>query len=428
MNTSPSYTSVEYDNHYEQVELVSNLYSGVDSVTQYLTRFPRESAEVFLDRQNKATLKNFVKRISTSTRNIMLNKPPLVEVNSKLTPLMEKVNRQNSIETFIQEVALYQIVDGFTYIVIDAPVIDESIKTRKDEMQLDINPYMYIVRRNQVVNWKLNSDGSFKRLTIKELYEKDSGRYDDEYGVQYRTYFDDGTVEVWRDNAMVQSIPLGLKMVPVVRVDEASIPLLYDTARLNINHFNRRSNLDRYLSIAALPVPVIYGNTADAGITIGVDDALSFGDKNECGFEWVELSGSSVKALQEDLMTIEEAILAETISITSDQQLAKNETQVDSENLEGYGRLNQLATQLEMGINKALSILGKFKGIEDAGSITLNKEFKSSRLTSEQVKDIIALHANGLISTETALKNLIEGQVVEVEDLDVEKSLINDIS
>lgn len=426
MNSNPSYTSQQYTKHFSQVELVNNLYSGVDEVMSYLTKFPRETESAYYDRQTKATLKNFIKRVATSTRNVLISKPPVIEVSPKIDPMLESIDRKNSIEMFMRSVALYQTIDGFCYVAIDAPRIDESIQSRADEQAKDVRPYMYIIRRNNVVNWKQKNDGSFIRLTVIEAYEKSNGKYDDDYGEQYRTFFDDGTVEVWRDGSLFETIYLGVDFIPIVKIGNMDTPPLYDIAKLNINHYNRRSNLDRYLTISALPVPVMYGNTMEGDITIGVDDALVFSDKTESGFEWVELNGNSIKSLHEDLAFIEESILSEAVILTSnDLTVAKNEAQVNAETIEGFGRLTHLAVELEYGINKAISYLGKFIGVDDVGMITVNKDFKSNKLSSDEVKDIISLHSNGIISIDTALQSLIEGQIVDIEDTEVEKAKLN---
>jgi len=191
---------------------------------------------------------------------------------------------------------------------------------------------------------------------------------------------------------------------------------------------NIRSNLDRYLSIAGLPLSLIYGSTVDCvGITIGVDDALIFSNKDEEGFEWSELSGNSIVALQSDLDNTEEAILQEAITMTSnDLSVAKNEDQVASEQLEGFGRLTHLANNLEVGFNEALFILAEFASIQDVGTVTFNKDFKSSTLTSEQITDLIQLYSNGMISIDTALDKLEKGEIIEVEDLEAEKAKLNE--
>lgn len=425
MNSNPCYVSALYTNHATQVALVNNLYNGVDDCVQYLTKFPRESQDVYLDRQSKATLKNFVRRIATSTRNVLLNKPATFDVDSKIEPLLANIDKTSSIDSFLRDVALQQIKDGFCYIVIDAPEIDESIQTLADQKAMNIEPYMYVLPRSSVVNWEEDADGNFVRVTIKEAYEKNKNKYDIEYGEQHRCYLAGGLVEIWRDGSLFKTKELGVDFIPIVKVDKNDVPSLYDLAKLNISYFNRRSNLDRYLSISAVPVPILYGSMSnDSSVVIGVDDALVFSDKSESGFEWAELSGNSIAALQEDLKTLEDAILQEAVTLTSDNfNVAKNETQVNSENLEGFGKLTTLAVELEAAMTKALKYLGEFKGATKEPVVMIDKEYKDDSLTHDDITDIVTTHAAGLMSTDSAITKLIEGRFLpEDTKIDEEKS------
>jgi len=128
MNTNPSYQSAKYLKHSSQVSLVNDVYEGIDECKKHISQFPREVDSAYADRQDKATLKNFVQRIARSTRNIVINKPPNTdEINKKLLPLLEKVDRSVSFEAFLRQVALKQILDGHPFVCLDALLKDNSV-------------------------------------------------------------------------------------------------------------------------------------------------------------------------------------------------------------------------------------------------------------------------------------------------------------
>ena len=61
---SPDTKHINYLDHMHQVELVNNVYNGIDSVVAagYLFQFPQETIETYNTRADRATLRNFVKR------------------------------------------------------------------------------------------------------------------------------------------------------------------------------------------------------------------------------------------------------------------------------------------------------------------------------------------------------------------------------
>jgi hypothetical protein len=194
----------------------------------------------------------------------------------------------------------------------------------------------------------------------------------------------------------------------VVRIAVGEIPLL-DLAKQNIQWLNRRSELSRYLRISACPVPVFYGVQGTTNIIVGVDKALTFNNKDEGGFEWVEITGSATDKLQEDLREMERAMAETAISLISKKDVAKNAVQVSAEIAEDESFLTFMANKIEEGINKSLIFYSDISNSKPI-LVTINKDYTSSILNIEQVDSLLNLYLNKVITQEQFLEMLVKGE------------------
>lgn len=410
-HNTPDVENEEFTAYKLDVSKSQDVYKGSKAAAKYLTKFVRETDDAYNDRLDQLTLVNYTKRTISSSRNMIFRKP--LEIVGDVSELTER-----TLNAMGQELVVNVMRDGHTFIVVDQERYDDSVLTRADEIVRGLEPYMYIVERDRVPNWSYNDDGSYRHITINESYSVDAG-YTQTYEVQQRVFKDDGVVEVWRDGEIYEVIETANTRVPVIKVGYEDLPYVYDLAKLNLNHMNRRSELNRYLKIAAAPVPVLYGVQEDnVEVVIGVDDTLNFTDRQQGGFEWVEMSGSATNLLQEDLRSLENQMVETAVSLVSADKTAqiKTATQVSSEIAEDESTLANIADVVELGMNSALEILAEMGGYQAA--VHVNKDYTSNVLTAEQTAQYTNLYAQGIISLETLLETLVTGEVLP-NDLNV---------
>lgn len=420
---TPYYKSSEYKEHEKQVAKVTAVFEGSDAAVDYLNKFVREDDDAFEYRQTNLTLLNFVKRTITTSRNKIFRKP--VQFEGTITD-----DEQAKLTQLLMDTIDYIMRDGFAYLVVDTPVKPAEVTNKAAAVAAGFKPYMYVVERKHVPNWTseiIDSTEIFSHITFNEKYDEEVGRYGVIEGDQQRVYvLENGkvTIEIWRDDELKTDMTVNTDFteVPVVKVGAEDIPFLYDMAKINISHMNRRSELNRYLRVAATPVPVIHGaEDTGAKIVIGVDNALMFKRKDEGDFKWVELTGSATNLLQDDLKVMEGDMLEMATTLTSNDESdsIKTATQVNSEDSEGESRLSNVATETEKGVNRALAILGTYGGYKV--QVSLNRDYDSNVLTPEQINTTITMYREGVIDLDTAWGILIAGEILPA-DFDKEKT------
>ncbi len=307
--------SIEYihpllQKHIKQITMVNDVYNGADTASTYLSQMPQELDTTFAERKDKVTLKNYVRRSIEAMVGMIYRKPiaPL-GYSEQVLELMKNIDLKGTINQFSREITDNLIRDGVAYILVDS------------SQELD-RPYFIALSRMDVVNWKKDINNNFTQVVIKESVDEALDDFAIESISQYRVYDEKGNIHIYRKNEVsgnieeTEFIDTGLGYIPLVELSLEEIPPMYDIARLNIKHMNRTSVKDRYLDMAACPVPVIWGanleedgsvDTAKPALVIGVDEAFVFtGTKDEADFQWRLSKMRLLQVLLELLLLIQQ--------------------------------------------------------------------------------------------------------------------------
>jgi hypothetical protein len=413
---TPDFLSPEYLLHQGQLEVVNDVYDGIDTAKAHLQQYNKETLEDYTQRQDVATLNNFVFRSVDSIKNIVfrrtLNKTELE--GTAIEPLIDNIDLSQSLDSFAKDVLVASQLDGYCFILADAPIYSEDIQTRADELAKGLVPYLNLVKRTNVPNCKINEQGKYDRITIRETYEVENGSFGYEVKVQYRVYYKGGLIETWRDGKVVPNMTVEANFddIPIVKVFIDDTPPMYDLAKLNVNHMNRTSELNSYIRAAGAPIPVMWGGSNDGKLqVVGVNQGISFsGTPQEADFQWRELSGHNAAIIREQIKLDEEAMLDIIVSLVTSNQ-PRTATEVNSDNTENTAKLTHAAQVVEEGINKALKLLGDFMNTKITAEIEVNKDFDSNRLTPEQVREYRNDYVQGIISLDRLMEVLVEGEV-----------------
>ncbi len=429
-----------YSKHKEQIQLVNDIYDGVDTTKQYLNQFPQELDDTYRDRQEKATLRNFVKRSVEAFVGMIFRKP--MDINNygpKVTATFPKIDTVQSIELFAGQITNALIKDSKTYILTDSPSTD--VQGEK--------PYLIHVTRGQLINWRKNANGKYTMIVIQEIVTEAVGAFGTRYIEQYRVYDEDANITLYRQieqmkvtkrqaTKLKREMPSGFAQygekietdfddIPFVEMDLQDVPILYDIAKMNVKHFNRQSQKDRYLTMAALPIPLIWGadiaedgtpNTAKPALVIGVDEAFIFeGTKQECDFEWRELDGSSIDQLEADLNSITEDITTGVIrAADSANSVQKTATEIQLLQAEASNRVTSIASIVEAGFKSALELLSEtnLETVPEDATFLINKDFNSALMGSDGARVVMEQYLMGLLSTETFLQSMANFELINI--------------
>jgi len=430
----PAQHHILYDKHIDQVALINDLYNGIDSTVQYLFKFPQEIEKTFQDRQSRATLRNFLKRAVQAFTGMIFRKPIEIYGYGKRTEkLFEKIDTKNNIQNFTKEVAKALTKDGITYILADAPRDGSGGK-----------PYLMQLDRSQVINWRKDEFDNFTMVVIEEVLSEPYGQFGTKYIKQWRVYDEDANITLYRSNTdrgnadpkdkkfnsgyyVHEFIETGFTSIPIVEVLIDHTPILYDIAKLNVKHFNRLSHKDRYLTMAALPIPVIWGAdvtddgdaaTAKPALVIGVDEAFLFSSKDEGDFQWRELSGNSIDQLEKDLDSIVEDITTGILrAAETANAVQKTATEVQLLQAEASNRVTEIANSVEIGMREAIEMLSDInnEAVPSDATFLINKDFNASLMGSEGGRIAMEAYLQGLLSMETFLQTLSDMELINID-------------
>lgn len=425
----PSQKHIDYLAHEDQVTLINNIFNGVDSTTQHLFQFPQEIDATFTTRKERATLRNFVKRAVQAFTGMIFRKPiEIANYGTKTTKLFPKIDTRQSIENFTKDVSTALTKDGKTYILADSPSDGSSGK-----------PYLMSVTRSSLINWRKDGFGKFTMIVIEELVAEPNGAFGTTYITQWRVYDEDANIKIYRKSATSKGtmnsggftihdeIETGFKEIPIIELVVDETPILYDIAKLNIKHFNRLSHKDRYLTMAALPIPVIWGaeldddnnpTTAKPALVIGVDEAFIFGSKDEGDFQWRELSGDSIDQLEADLNSITEDITTGILRAAETAgAVQKTATEVQLLQAEASNRVTTIATAVEVGMKEALELLSllSMEKVPDNATYIINKDFNAALMGSDGARVVMESYLSGLLSMETFLNTMSDMELISIE-------------
>ena len=421
---TPSTRHIDYLKHIDQVVLVNNIYDGIDSAKEYLFSFPQELPATFNTRVERATLRNFVKRAVEAFTGMIFRKPIEVEkYGARTTRSFPKIDTKNSIQMFTKSQTTSATKDGKSYILVDSASDGSSA------------PYLVAINRSQLINWRVDAKGKYTMIVIEEVIAEPNGLFGTTYIIQWRHYDEEGNIRIYRQKENSKeieqygpTITTDYAGIPFVEIAVDDTPILYDTAKLNIKHFNRLSHKDRYLTMAALPIPVIWGadlddktgepTTAKPALVIGVDEAFIFNSKEDGDFQWRELSGSSITLIEDDLNSITEDITTGILrAADTANTVQKTATEVALLQAEASDRVSAIAIAVETGMREALLILSEFNNetVPSDAVFILSKDFNAALAGTDAQRLLFESYLQGLVSIETYLKSLADAEIISIE-------------
>jgi len=421
---SPNTRHASYLAHIDQVVLVNTIYDGIDTAKEHLFQFPQELEDTFITRKDRATLRNFVKRAIEAFTGMIFRKPIEVEnYGARTTRSFPKIDTKNSIQMFTKNQTTAATKDGKSYILIDSASDGSSA------------PYFIHINRSQLINWRTDVNGKYTMIVIEEVIAKPVGIFGTNYVMQWRHYDEEGNIRLYQQQdgsteitQVGDTITTDYDGIPFVEIDIDDIPILYDTAKLNIKHLNRLSHKDRYLTMAALPIPVIWGadvddktgetTTAKPALVIGVDEAFIFSSKEDGYFQWRELSGDSIVLIEQDLDSITEDITTGILrAADTANTVQKTATEVALLQAEASDRVSAIAIAVENGMREALAILSEFnnESVPSNAVFLLSKDFNAALAGTDAQRLLFESYLQGLVSIETYLKSLADAEIISIE-------------
>jgi len=449
----PDFRHPEYLKFEHMFTMTEAFEDGVDGVRDQLIQYPNEEDDTFAKRQKVLTLKNYVKRMAKGTQGMIMRKPSSVlgETN-KMRKLLDHVDGFRPLDDILADLINLATRDGKVFLLVDSP-----------PKGVEGDPYISIVLRSQVINWRHDEEGNLTMAVIREVVAESAGTFATQYVEQFRHFDEYADVNIWRMASQATCATSGQQstvvssdsserewiihddyttdydFIPLVEIDVSDVPTLFEVAKINLRHMNRQSSLDRYLDIAALPIPLAWGvplgedgETQDPkkpAMVLGVDQAIFFtGPKDQADFEWRELSGKSVDLLAKDLRQLEMDMLDVMERAMDEQQKRSSNESATTSKLNNQSRsalLTAISATIEHKVIQALGYLANMIGETFEGSLTINRDF-APLLDASSAPALLQAYVAGAISWETYIMGMQGTEIIQVEDIEEERERLID--
>ena len=408
---------------------VADVYSGNKNIKrkgiQYLSKHTNETQEKYDERLKYATFFPHFRQSISKLENMIFRKGIKINKNEKYQTLLENFDGEGSkLENLMKLAAKKALLDGMTFLWIDAPSF-EGVITEKNKEEIDYMPFCKLIDRIDVINIKtkvVNGRTILSKLVIEQKYEDEGDGFEPEiYDITIVLEIGKGTI--YKEGEIISEWTNELSYIPIIPIYssktgylEADIPFL-DLADMNIKHYNAESNLDYINKMVSSPTPMLFSTEVqkisenEGTVTIGVNNAMVFTDKSLEGAEYLEVQGKGITHLENAVKEIEikmdkmalNAIYTNTFRTATEAKFNEEKNNLF---------LVEISTSLEDGINTAFKIMSDFLGEEIDLKVELSKDFIDLSIDANMVSQLLQLREKGFISSETLWDKLIKSEII----------------
>lgn len=438
----PSFLHPLYLEMREELDLVQDCWADLKAQKdKYIAQEIKEPAQAYRDRLARCAFDNrFTPAIAgyaglLSDFSLSEDIAPSIEANK------ENIDLQgNDLHTFWNQCDELALRDAGCGIMVEYPPADPGIQSNADFLQSGRRPYLVAIDRRDIINWDgqyVNGVSRILRATIAERRHYPDGLY----GVKEETYYRVLTPGFWRTFQIVESggkwtavqieegvtsldiVPLIYYSVSDTKLFQGKPPFL-NLAKLNIEHFQKRSQLNEVLRKCNLPVPVRKGLIKNATelknlppLIIGPNSVLDIPADGD--FFFAEPSGSAIAATQADLVKLEAAMDRVSLAFLTGGEVERTATEVVLNSAQTQASLRGMARRKASAVEQVFNIWTRYTGEPTSGSINLNESILQLPLTPQLVDQIAGLAEQGLISQRLLLSELQRGKIIS-QDIDIE--------
>lgn len=349
----------------------------------------------------------------------------------------------NDLHTFWQECDTMALRDGGCGILVEFPRFDSSIQSNADFLESSRRPYLVAVDRRDILNWRLeyvNGQARILQVTIQERRLESDGLL----GVKEQTYYRVLVPGAWAifkisesggkwTAVQLESGKTSLDVVPLVwySVSESKLfegkPPFLNLAQLNIEHFQKRSQLNEVLRKCNLPVPVRKGlikNATDLKnlppLVIGPNSVLDIPTDGD--FYFAEPSGTAIAATQQDLEKLEAAMDRVSLAFLTGGEVQRTATEVVLDSAQTQASLRGMSRRKASCAQAVFALWTKYTNEAVGGSINVNESILQVPLAPQMVDRIASLAEKGLISKQLLLTLLQRGKIIS-SDINIEDEI-----
>ena len=410
----------------------------------YLPQEPGEPRDAYEGRIGRSSYPSTYRDAIRSFAGL-LSRFQLVDPPTSLEAAENDVDmRGSSLRRFLTEVDQYVLRDGAAAVMVEMPPQDPTITSRIEEIRSGRRPYLVLLKRDQVINWRshLESGREVLDLVVVRLEEETA---DGDYGTKLEELFlvmVPGAFRKVRLNVqkngtyteeVIEEGTTSLSEIPLAWLGSTSNSMgesdvaMDSLAQLSIEHMQLRSDLAELIHKCALPAGVRIGDSllpdgSPKPLTIGPNSVLDLPEGGE--FKWAEISGGSLQRHQEEVAHVEKLMKEASLSFLWGDGGNRTATEAALASSQVSSQIRALIEGKMSAIRQVLHLWTSYTGekLKPEAGITMNDSLVARPLEANDVAQLVNLNTNNLISHQTTLEELQRGGVLD-PDMNIEEEL-----
>jgi Domain of unknown function (DUF4055) len=442
----PSFLHPDYLQVQDELRLVSDAWNDLKGcVPFYVRREHKEPVRAYQDRLERTKFDNRFEPAIRGHVGLLSAFNLNEDVGASIRENLDNIDNQGSdIYTFFSEADQMVLRDGWCGIYVDFPPEDKAIASQADFLNSRRRPYLVTIDRRNILNWRhefIGGQAFLTQATIRETRLEPDGSFGCKTAIYYRVLTPgayklfqivptkDGKSQlilVDEGFTSVDFIPLVYYSVSECVLFQAKPPLI-NLARLNVEHFQKRNQLNEVLRKCNLPVPVRKGlikNINDLKtappVIIGPNSALDIPADGD--FYFAEPSGAAISTTKQDISDLEMAMDRVSLAFLAGGENDKTATEVLLNTAQTSATLKGMAGRKQSAIQQVFAYWVQYTGETTGGTIAVDDSILQLPLTPEQVNRLESLAQTGFISQETLLYQLKLGKVLS-RNFDIEREV-----
>ena len=384
------------DTHKDYRETINNWeyfirsYNGGYDYTigQYLNRYNLELDNEFNQRLANTPCDNHCKNIIQIYSSFLFRVKPSRDFGSMSEePSLESFLKDadlegNSFNNVIKQAQNYASIYGHCFMILDKPTI--QTRTRADELNQDIRPYISIVTPENVLDWNFKREVNGKYyldyLKIREEVDKDGGTY---FRIWYPDRIDTLYQKDQQDPSVIDTADNLIGKIPAVILYNSKSHKrgigqsdLTDIADLQKSIYNEYSEIEQLIRLTNHPSLV---KTPSVNASAGAGAVIEMPDEIEPNLKpyLLQPSGANLNAIMDSIQHKVEAInrIAHTGAIRTTKQQVSSGIALQTEFELLNARLSEKADNLEIAEEQIFRLYSLFQNVNYDGEINYPDSF-----------------------------------------------------